>query len=163
MEPYFNKMTPAGYAKIQQAIAALKTTRPSLIQALQAARALGDLSENAEYSAAKRDLRHLESRLRFLDKQLRYAEVVTPSDNDQVDIGKYLTVLFLDESATTVYQLVGNPEADLEHGKITLASPIGSALLGHLPGDTVTVSAPNGHYQVQLLKVSLQPPADFDA
>ncbi len=94
MQPYFTQITQAGYDKIAGEIDALKADRPAKIAALSAARALGDLSENAEYSAAKRDLRHLESRLRFLDKQLRYAQVVTPTDDATIEIGKRVVLAF---------------------------------------------------------------------
>lgn len=157
MEPYFNKMTAAGQKEIATEIDALKAERPRRIKILQAARALGDLSENADYSAAKRDLRHLESRLRFLNKQLQYAEVVTPTDNAQVEIGKYVLLEFLDDHDQVSYQLVGQQEADIGQQKLSFASPLGQALLKQIPGTIVQVAAPNGDYQVKLLKVSLAP------
>lgn len=155
MKPYFNKITQTGYHLIEQEIQALKKTRPTRIKALQEARALGDLSENAEYSAAKRDLRHLESRLRYLGKQLRYAQIVTPKDNDTIEIGKTVVLEFLDDHEQTTYQIVGQPEADLEHQKITIISPLGKALNAHQPNDIVTVDAPAGRYQVKIISVKL--------
>lgn len=77
---YFQKMTANGYHEIEEQIAKLQQQRPAKIEQLKAARALGDLSENTEYSTAKRELRHLESRLRYLNKQLQYAEIVTPQE-----------------------------------------------------------------------------------
>ena len=77
---YFQKMTPTGYHEIEQEIEKLQAQRPAKIAQLKAARALGDLSENTEYSTAKRELRHLESRLRYLNKQLQYAEIIKPTD-----------------------------------------------------------------------------------
>ena len=85
---YYQEMTPAGYRAIEEQIKALKQKRPTLITRLKAARALGDLSENTEYSTAKRELRHLESRLRYLDKQLTYAKVIDVSDDGKVALGK---------------------------------------------------------------------------
>lgn len=82
---YFQKMTATGYQEIQEQIARLQEQRPAKIAQLKAARALGDLSENTEYSTAKRELRHLESRLRFLNKQLQYAEIIKPTDDQAVD------------------------------------------------------------------------------
>lgn len=157
MQPYFTQITQAGYDKIAGEIDALKADRPAKIAALSAARALGDLSENAEYSAAKRDLRHLESRLRFLDKQLRYAQVVTPTDDATIEIGKRVVLAFLDENDTDTFDLVGTPEADVTTNKISLASPIGAAILSNSVGDTVSVNAPNGRYQVKIITVSLTP------
>ncbi|MGO1969839.1 MAG: transcription elongation factor GreA [Levilactobacillus brevis] len=151
----FNPITAAGYQDLQSKIAALEADRPEKIAILAEARAHGDLSENAEYSAAKRDLRHLESQLRFYTKQLQYAKVVTPSDSAVVELGKWVTVTFLDDHEQATYQLVGTQEADLAAGKITRVSPLGKALLGHQPGDTVTISAPHASYQVQINQVQL--------
>lgn len=151
----FNPITAAGYQDLQSKIAALEADRPEKIAILAEARAHGDFSENAEYSAAKRDLRHLESQLRFYTKQLQYAKVVTPSDSAVVELGKWVTVTFLDDHEQATYQLVGTQEADLAAGKITRVSPLGKALLGHQPGDTVTISAPHASYQVQINQVQL--------
>ena len=157
MEPYFNQMTAAGQQAIVAEIEALKAERPRRIKILQAARALGDLSENADYSAAKRDLRHLESRLRFLNKQLQFAKVVTPTASDQAEIGNYVLLEFLDDHEQVTYQLVGKQEADIGQQKLSFASPLGQALLKQIPGTIVQVTAPNGAYQVKLLNVSLTP------
>ncbi|MFB9769684.1 transcription elongation factor GreA [Lactiplantibacillus modestisalitolerans] len=153
MEPTFNKMTPAGYHAIEAEIEALKKQRPHRIKVLAAAAALGDRSENAEYTNAKRDLGRLESRLRFLNKQLQYAQVVQPADNDQLDIGKFVTIEFLDDHDQLTYQLVGKQEADLTANKISFTSPIGKALVNHTLNDVVTVSAPNGNYQVKIIAI----------
>jgi len=154
----FNPITAAGYHDLQTKIAALEADRPEKIAILAEARAHGDLSENAEYSAAKRDLRHLESQLRFFNKQLQYAKVVDPSKDDKVELGKWVTVKFMDDDDQVSYQLVGTQEADLDAGKITRVSPLGKALLGHHPGETVTIQAPNANYQVQLIAVTLHQP-----
>jgi len=151
----FNPITAAGYQDLQTKIAALEADRPEKIAILAEARAHGDLSENAEYSAAKRDLRHLESQLRFYTKQLQYAKVVAPSDSAVVELGKWVTVTFLDDHEQATYQLVGTQEADLAAGKITRVSPLGKALLGHQAGETVTISAPHASYQVQINQVQL--------
>ncbi|MFD1548942.1 transcription elongation factor GreA [Levilactobacillus fuyuanensis] len=154
----FNPITAAGYHDLQAKIAVLEADRPEKIAILAEARAHGDLSENAEYSAAKRDLRHLESQLRFFNKQLQYAKVVEPSKDDKVELGKWVTVKFMDDDDQVSYQLVGTQEADLDAGKITQVSPLGKALLGHRPGETVTIQAPNTSYQVQLIAVTRHQP-----
>lgn len=153
MQPYFNKMTPAGYHEIEAQIEQLKLDRPHKIKALQAARALGDLSENAEYSSAKRDLRRLEGRLRFLNKQLQYAQVVTPSNKAIVDIGKMVTIEFLDDHSQITYQLVGKQEADLASQKLAFDSPLGKAIANKPTNATVTVTAPDDEYQVKIVKI----------
>ncbi|GEL15709.1 transcription elongation factor GreA [Pediococcus cellicola] len=154
-EPYFNKITANGYHQIENEIAAWKAKRPALIKALAEASALGDRSENAEYTSAKRDLRHLESRLHFLTKQLQYSKVVTPTDNQIVEIGKYVTIEFTDDHDQVTYQIVGKQEADIKVNKISLDSPLGSALMGKTVADVATVQAPNATYQVKILAVKL--------
>ncbi|MBU9788719.1 transcription elongation factor GreA [Lentilactobacillus sp. G22-6] len=154
MDEHFNKITKAGYEHIKSEIRDLEEARPNKIKILAAARALGDLSENAEYSAAKRDLRHLESRMRFLKKQPQYAKIYTPTDNDTVEIGKTVTLEFMDDHSTDTYEIVGTPEVDIEHNKISIASPIGAALLNHHSGDAVQVSAPGLTYQIKIIKVT---------
>lgn len=153
METTFNKMTPAGYHAIEHEIETLKQQRPHRIKVLAAAAALGDRSENAEYTNAKRDLGRLESRLRFLNKQLQYAQVVQPADNDKLDIGKFVTVEFMDDHDQLTYQLVGKQEANLNQNKISFTSPIGKALQNHTVDDVVTVAAPNGNYQVKIMSI----------
>lgn len=155
MEPHFNKITKYGYEKIKAEIRDLENSRPAKIKNLADARALGDLSENAEYSAAKRDLRHLESRLRFLRKEVQYAQVYTPSDNDTVEVGKTVTFEFMDDHSTETYEIVGTPEVDIDHNKISIASPIGAALLNHHSGDVVTVSAPQLKYKIKIVSIKV--------
>lgn len=154
-EIYFQKMTPTGYHEIETQIEELKQKRPTLIARLKAARALGDLSENTEYSSAKRDLRHLESRLRYLDKQLKYAQIIIPREDGKVDLGSFVTIEFLDDHSQIEYQLVGRQEADLQTNKLAFDSPLGNALSHQQAGATVTVSAPDGNYQVKILNIRL--------
>ena len=126
---YFQKMTPQGYKLIEEEIANLKKKRPIKIKALQEARSLGDLSENSEYTEAKKELRHLESRLRYLDKQLKYAEIITPNDDKKVDLGKKVKLRFEDDETSDTYEIVGRLEANLEAGKISFDSPLGAAIM----------------------------------
>lgn len=155
MEPYFNKMTPDGYAEIESEIEKLKFDRPSRIEALAAARALGDLSENAEYSSAKRDLRRLEGRLRFLNKQLQYAQIVTPSDSDVVEIGKTITIQFLDDEEEETYLVVGKQEANISAGKLSFNSPLGAAVMNHKVNDIVNISSPDSTYAVKIIQITI--------
>ncbi|MFH5810261.1 transcription elongation factor GreA [Companilactobacillus sp. FL22-1] len=155
MEPTFNKMTPAGYKAIELEIKELKKQRPQKIKNLAAAAALGDRSENAEYTTAKQELGRLNGRLHYLSKQLQYADVVQPEDNDQLDIGKFVTIEFLDDHEQITYQLVGKQEANLEKNKISFTSPIGKALNHHKVNDTVTVVAPDNSYQIKIIEIHL--------
>ncbi|WP_283601460.1 transcription elongation factor GreA [Ligilactobacillus aviarius] len=152
---YFQKMTPEGHQQIVDEIEALKADRPAKIKQLQEARALGDLSENAEYSAAKRDLRHLESRLRYLNKQLQYAQVIEPEDNGEVDIGTDVELRFADDNETETYHIVGKQEANVDEQKISFDSPIGRAIMHQKAGTIVDVVAPASSYQVTIIKVSV--------
>ncbi|QLL70903.1 transcription elongation factor GreA [Lactobacillus sp. 3B(2020)] len=154
-EIYFQKMTPDGYHEIEAQIETLKQKRPTLIARLKAARALGDLSENTEYSSAKRDLRHLESRLRYLDKQLKYAQIINPRKDEKIDLGSFVTIEFLDDHSQTEYQLVGRQEANLQANKLAFDSPLGNAISHQQAGAIVTVPAPDGNYQVKILSIRL--------
>lgn len=155
MEIKFQKMTPSGYQKIKDEIDQLNNDRPHKIKELQVARSKGDLSENAEYSAAKRDLRHLESRLHFLKRQLRYAQVIKPEDNGKIDIGTTVSLRFDDDGDDETYRIVGKQEVDVDQDMISFESPLGKALMEHEAGDTVTVKAPASTYKVTITKVAL--------
>ena len=149
---YFQKMTPEGYKQIEDEIARLKKDRPRRIKILQAARTLGDLSENAEYTEAKRDLGHLQSRLRYLSKQLKYAEIVETKDDGKVDLGKTVVLKF-DDDETEEYKIVGRMEADLADSKISFDSPLGQAIMKQEAGTVATVEAPAGEYKVTIVEV----------
>ena len=152
---YFQKMTATGYHEIEEEIARLQAQRPAKIEQLKAARALGDLSENTEYSTAKRELRHLESRLRYLNKQLQYAQIVEPSDDNTVDLGTTVTLKFTDDDDQEVYHIVGKQEADIAKQKISFDSPLGKAIMHQPAGKVVTVNAPQSAYQVEIIKVEV--------
>lgn len=150
---YYQKMTPEGYQEIEDEIARLKKDRPRRIKILQQARSMGDLSENTEYTEAKRDLGHLQSRLRYLGKQLKYAEVVKSEDNGEVNLGRTVILKFDDDEETEEYKIVGRMEADLAKGKIAFDSPLGQAIMKKKAGVTATVAAPAGEYQVTIVEV----------
>lgn len=151
-EIYFQKMTPEGYHEIELQIEELKKERPTKIARLKAARALGDLS-NTEYSTAKRDLRHLESRLRYLNKQLTYAKVIQHRDGGPIDLGSTVTIEFLDDHSQITYQIVGTHEADLANHKLAFDSPLGQAMMGKMANLVVNVVAPDSTYQVKIINV----------
>lgn len=155
MEPIFNKMTSAGYHAIEKEIVELKKARPKKIEALAAAAALGDRSENAEYTTAKQELGRLNGRLHYLNKQLQYANVVQPANNGKLDIRKFVTIEFMDDHDKLTYQLVGKQEANLDQNKISFTSPIGKALSNHVIGDLVNVESPDGSYEVKIIDISL--------
>lgn len=137
---YFQKMTPK---QIEDEIARLKKGRPRRIKILQAARALGDLSENTEYTEAKR----------YLGKQLKYTEIVETKDEGKVDLGKIVVLKFDDDEDTEEYKIVGRMEADLADGKISFGSPLGQAIMKKEAETTSTVEAPAGEYKVTIVEV----------
>lgn len=150
---YYQKMTPEGYQKIKDEIAELKKDRPRRIKILQEARALGDLSENTEYTEAKRDLGHLQSRVRYLEKQLKYADVVDKTADGKVDLGKTVTLKFDDDDETEKYKVVGRMEADIADGKVAFDSPLGQAIMKKEVNTTVSVMAPAGEYHVTIMAI----------
>lgn len=150
---YYQKMTPEGYQKIKNEIAELKKDRPRRIKILQEARALGDLSENTEYTEAKRDLGHLQSRVRYLEKQLKYAEVIAKTADGKVDLGKTVTLKFDDDEETEKYKVVGRMEADIADGKVAFDSPLGQAIMKKEANTTVSVMAPAGEYHVTIVAI----------
>lgn len=150
---YFQKMTPEGYKQIEKKISDLKKDRPRRIKILQEARSMGDLSENSEYTEAKKDLGHLQSRLRYLNNQLKYAEIIKKSDDNLIDLGSIVELKIDEDIDITTYTIVGRLEADLAKGKVSFDSPLGQALMKQKVGSIVTVSAPAGKYQVEVISL----------
>lgn len=150
----YHKITADGMKTLKAEKVLLQAERPRKIKALAAARAFGDLSENADYTAAKYELHHLEGRLRYLDKVIRYGQVVEADPKPIVDIGKRVTVKFDDDEETATYHVVGPHEAAMAPGNLAINSPLGRALNGRKVGDTATVTAPSGTYQVTIVKLA---------
>ncbi|MBI5190453.1 MAG: transcription elongation factor GreA [Nitrospirae bacterium] len=147
-------MTKKGYIKLQDELDRLrKEARPANIRAIAEARGHGDLSENAEYHAAKEEQGHIEGRIQEIQGKLALANVIDTSklSNEKVVFGATVTLLDMDSEEEKRYTLVGTDEADLKDGKISTISPVGKALLGHKVGDTVTVRVPAGtvDYEIQ--------------
>jgi transcription elongation factor GreA len=130
--------------------------RPAVINAIAEARAQGDLSENAEYDAAKEKQGFIEGRIAELESKLAMAQIIDPKTLEQdgrVVFGTTVHLSDLDSEETMVYQIVGEDEADLKEGKISISSPIARALIGKSVGDVVMVQAPSGGREVEILEV----------
>jgi transcription elongation factor GreA len=130
--------------------------RPSVVNAIAEARAQGDLSENAEYDAAKERQGFIEGRIAELESKLGTAQIIDPKDLEQdgrVVFGTLVQVLDLEADKKSIYQIVGEDEADLKVGKISISSPIARALIGKSAGDVVSVQAPGGAREVEILEV----------
>ena len=149
-------MTHAGYKALENEINKLKTIeRPSVIKMIEEARAHGDLSENAEYHAAKERQAFIEGRVIELEDQLGRAEVIDVSklSGSTVKFGATVTLTDEDTGEKRKFQIVGDLEADAKRGRISISSPIARALIGKGKGDTVEVAAPGGARSYEILKV----------
>lgn len=149
-------MTVGGYRALEDEIQHLKMVeRPTVIKMIEEARAHGDLSENAEYHAAKERQAFIEGRVMDLEDKLSRAEVidVTKLSGKTVKFGATVTLADEDTDTKVKYQIVGDLEADAKRGRISISSPIARALIGKSAGDTVEVAAPGGARSYEILKV----------
>ncbi|MEM1102505.1 MAG: transcription elongation factor GreA [Pseudomonadota bacterium] len=149
-------MTADGYAKMDAEIRRLKTVeRPAVIQAISEARAHGDLSENAEYHAAKERQSWIEGQLLELEDKISRAQVIDVKklSGESVKFGGTITVVDEDTDEESRYQIVGDFEADVKEGKISVSSPIARALIGKEVGDSVEVTTPGGSRSYEIMKV----------
>ena len=149
-------MTLGGYQKLEADLKKLKNEeRPAVIQAIAEARAHGDLSENAEYHAAKERQGWIESQILDLEDKYTRAEVIDVSklDGDSVKFGAIVTLIDEDTEEEKVWQIVGDLEADVKQRKISVSSPIARALIGKSVGDSVEVQAPGGARSYEIEKV----------
>ncbi|MEJ2117627.1 MAG: transcription elongation factor GreA [Alphaproteobacteria bacterium] len=149
-------MTPAGHAAMETEIKHLKSVdRPRIIKAIAEARAHGDLSENAEYHAAKEAQGMNEARVADLEDKLSRAEIIDTSklSGDSVKFGAFVKIVDEDTEEEITYRIVGDFEADVKGGKIAINSPIARALIGKKVGDNVEVSTPRGHKAYEILEI----------
>lgn len=127
--------------------------RPENIQAIKEARALGDLSENAEYDAARNEQAVIESRIQQLEKMLENVSIISEVSTDMVGIGNTVAIKYVDDDEEDEYKIVGSQEANPFESKISNESPIAKALFEHKVGDIVTVESPNGSYDVEIIEI----------
>lgn len=131
----------------------IQVERPEAIRAIEEARGHGDLSENADYDAAKERQGFIESRISEIQAKLANAEVINPAEvqSDRVVFGATVTIVDLDSDKESVYQLVGIDEADVRQGLLSVFSPLGRALIGKKQGDTVEVQSPKGDKEYEIV------------
>jgi transcription elongation factor GreA len=148
-------MLAEGHRKLTDQVRQLKMVeRPSVVEAIEVARAHGDLSENAEYHAAKERQGQIEASIADIEDQLSRAVVIDPTTLSGTKVVFGATVTLVDEDQKTVrYQLVGQVEADARDGRISFNSPLGRALIGREVGDEVEVSTPSGERYYEIAKV----------
>ncbi|MFR5856663.1 MAG: transcription elongation factor GreA [Bacilli bacterium] len=147
-------MTAEGFLQAEEELNELKTIRrPEVIKALKEARAQGDLSENADYDAARNEQAQIEARIQELEYKIEHAEIIDNKNKDIVNLGSVVTISY-DDGEIEEYKLVGSMEADPFENKISNESPLGVALLSHKIGDIVEVASPNGGYNIKIEKIA---------
>jgi len=140
-------MTQEGYQRLQEELKHLvRVERPKVVKDIEEARGHGDLSENAEYDAAKDRQGFIEGRIRELNDKIARAQVINPAelDTDKVVFGAKVTLFDVDSGNEVTYQIVGEDEADIKASKISVTSPVGKALIGHRLDDEVRIKVPSG-------------------
>jgi transcription elongation factor GreA len=151
-------ITPRGMEKLRQELARLKEQRPKISREIGVARDHGDLSENAEYHAAKDRQGMIEARIKDLEDKLARAEVIDPTklDGPKVRFGATVTLQNLDTDEEVTYQIVGAEEANLDNGSISISAPLARALIGREAGDEVTVKLPAGTRKYEIVNVEFR-------
>ena len=149
-------LTQEGYDEIKEELNYLiNTKRPENIIAIKEARALGDLSENADYDAARNEQAEIEARIKKLEAIMDNVQIIEEVSTDSVGIGNTVKISYVDdEDDLDEYKIVGSQEADPFESKISNESPIAKALMGHKVGDVVSVESPNGSYDVKIINIA---------
>ncbi len=151
-------MTASGLAKLEEELKRLKEERPVISKAIGVAREHGDISENAEYHAAKERQGMIEARLKELEGVISYAEVIDPSklSGDVVKFGATVRVADEDTDEESTYQIVGSYEADAANGTLSVTAPLSRALIGKTIGDSVEVTTPGGAKFYEIVDVTFK-------
>lgn len=148
-------LTEEGLKELTNELEYLKTEkRPEVIQSLKEARALGDLSENAEYDAARNEQAQVEGRIKELEVMIDNVEIISGENNGRVVIGSTVKLSYIDDDETEEYKIVGSQESDPFNNKISNESPLAIAVLNHKENEIVTVDSPKGKYDVKILEIS---------
>ncbi len=152
-------ITEAGYTRLQDELKTLKTIeRPAIIRAIAEAREHGDLSENAEYHAARERQSFVEGRVAELEDKISRAQIIDVSklDGDAVKFGATVTLADEDTDEKTTYQIVGETESDISAGMLSISSPLARAIIGKSVGDSVEVTTPSGSRDYEIVKVKFK-------
>lgn len=147
-------LTSDGFLKLEEELDELKKVkRPEVIKAIKEARAQGDLSENAEYSAARDNQAKLEARIKEIEYTLEHASIIENNSDGKIRVGSVVTIKY-DDGDEEEYTIVGTNEADPFENKISNESPIAVAVIGKKQGDKVSVESPNGSFEVEIINVA---------
>ena len=153
-------MTAKGAARLRAELEELKSVqRPAVIAAIAEARAHGDLKENAEYHAAREQQGFIEGRIKQLESEISHAQIIdvsTLNAGDKVVFGANVVLADVDTDEEKRYQIVGDLEADIKQGLIAISSPVARALIGKHEGDTITIEAPAGQREYEIVGVSYE-------
>ncbi|MDZ4784715.1 MAG: transcription elongation factor GreA [bacterium] len=152
-------MTPRSYNALRKEVFRLKGMRPELAQAIEVARALGDLKENADYDAAKEKSGMTEAKIRDIDHKLSNAQVIDPRQNpepEKVTFGVSVKIVDVESNEKRIMMLVGADESNVEKGLISFESPIGKSLIGKSIGDIATINLPSGKKEYEILEIFLE-------
>lgn len=147
-------LTSEGFLELETELNELKNVRrPKVIEAIKDARSQGDLSENADYDAARTEQAEVEGRIKELEYMLENAKIIQKESSHIVGLGSTVTISYVDDDDEEVYSIVGSMEADPFENKISNESPLGKAIIGKKQGDVLDVSSPTGSYQIKIVKV----------
>lgn len=149
-------ITPQGYEALKRELTQLKSVdRPKVIKAIEEARAHGDLSENAEYHAAKERQAFIEARVNELNYKIGHAEVIDPAglSKDRAVFACRVLLENVETGEDVEYQLVGPDESDIQQGRISISSPLGKAIIGKQPGEEIVLQAPGGKRVYELVEI----------
>lgn len=152
-------MTSEGYQRLQEELKHLmRVERPKVVKDIEIARGHGDLSENAEYDAAKDRQGFIEGRIRELNDKIARSQVINPAElnEDKVVFGAKVTLFDVDSGNEVTYQIVGEDEADIKDSKISVTSPVGKALIGHRLDDEVRIKVPSGLKIYELIDIKYE-------
>lgn len=148
-------LTSEGFLELETELNNLKSEdRPRIIEAIKEARAQGDLSENADYDAARDEQAKIEARIQELEYMLEHAKIIEKVSGDKVTVGTTVTVQYVDDDEEEEYSIVGSMEADPFENKISNESPIGKAIMDRRVGDVISVESPNGSYDIKIVKIA---------
>lgn len=147
-------LTKEGLEEVKAELDDLKqNVRPEVIQQIKEARAQGDLSENAEYHAARDRQGHVEARIKELEYIVDNATIIEEGKKDKVSIGSKVEIKYIDDDEVEEYSIVGSTEADPFENKISNESPIAIGIIGKKKGDKVTIESPNGSYEIEIVSI----------
>lgn len=147
-------LTQEGLENVKEELKVLKLeNRPEIIRAIKEARALGDLSENADYHSAREEQAFIESRIQELEALVDNAIIIKKNRKDEIGIGSTIVIEYTEDKEQEEYTIVGSKETNPSENKISNESPIAKSIIGHKKGEILTVDSPNGKYEIKIIEI----------